>query len=152
MDFVRYIPEIDEEKQETNIHRHKPTIPPSQCLATRPQTDYNPKSKNRIALALQGDAGRCSMQDFSTGRTGSQPCSTGESMLLQNTQGPVQTEYRVESLSCLTTELIFDMASIAMMPLMARFVSLLEINPSAEDLHDRSLSVVVVWQLTETAY
>ena len=84
------------------------------------------------------------MQDFSNGRTGLQLYSTGELMLLHNTQGPVQTEYRLESLSSLTTELIFDMASIAMMPLMARFVWLLAINPSAEDLHDRSLSVVVV--------
>jgi hypothetical protein len=42
----------------------------------------------------------------------------------------------------LTTELISDMASMAMMPLMARFVWLLTVKPSAEDLRYRPLSVI----------
>jgi hypothetical protein len=54
----------------------------------------------------------------------------------------VQTEYLLASADCLAAELIFDMASIAMMPLIARFVWLLIYNPSAEDLHNPPLSVV----------
>ena len=57
-------------------------------------------------------------------------------------RGPVQTEYLFASLVCLTTELILDMASIAMMPLMARFVWLLTVKPSAEDLRHRTLSIM----------
>ena len=54
---------------------------------------------------------------------------------------PLQTLYRIESPVLLTTELICDMALIEMMPLMARFVWLLTVNPSAEDLH-QPLSVI----------
>ena len=56
-------------------------------------------------------------------------------------RGPILTEYLFASLVCLTTELIFDMALMAMMPLMARFVWLLTVRPSAEDLRFRQLSV-----------
>jgi hypothetical protein len=43
---------------------------------------------------------------------------------------------------CLTTELIFDMASMAMIPLMARFVWLLTVKLSAEDLRHQPLLVM----------
>ena len=49
-------------------------------------------------------------------------------------KGPVQTEYLFVSSVCLTTELIFDIASMAMIPLMARFVWLVTVKLSAEDL------------------
>ena len=47
---------------------------------------------------------------------------------------PVRTEYLLASVVCLTAVLNLDMASIAMMPLIARLVWLLTVNPSAEDL------------------
>ena len=62
-------------------------------------------------------------------------------------RGPVQTEYLFASPVCLTTELILDMASIAMIPLIARFVWLLTVKPSAEDLRHR-LSASGACQLT----
>jgi hypothetical protein len=117
-------------------------IPPSSCLATRPQTDCNPKSTNWLAHTLQGDAGRCSMQGSSIGRTCSQLHSTDELMPFMAHRGPVQTKYLFASPVWLTTELISDMASMAMMPLMARFVWLLTVKPSAEDLRYRLLSVI----------
>ena len=48
--------------------------------------------------------------------------------------GPVRTEYLLASAVCLTAVLIFDMASIAMIPLIARLVWLLTVKPSAEAL------------------
>ena len=48
---------------------------------------------------------------------------------------PVRTEYLLASAVCLTAMLILDIASIAMMPLIARLVWLLTVNPSAEDLN-----------------
>ena len=47
---------------------------------------------------------------------------------------PVRTEYLLASAVWLTAVLIFDMASIAMIPLIARLVWLLTVNPSAEVL------------------
>ena len=48
--------------------------------------------------------------------------------------GPVRTEYLLASVVRPATVLIFDMASIAMMPLIARLVWLLIAKLSAEDL------------------
>jgi len=46
----------------------------------------------------------------------------------------VRTEYLLASAVWLTVVLIFDMASIAMIPLIARLVWLLTVKPSAEVL------------------
>jgi len=51
----------------------------------------------------------------------------------------VRTEYLLASAVWLTVVLIFDMASIAMIPLIARLVWLLTVKPSAEVL---SISVI----------
>jgi hypothetical protein len=51
------------------------------------------------------------------------------------TNGPVLTENFLASVVCPAAVLIFDMASMAMMPLIARLVWLLTVKPSAEDLN-----------------
>jgi hypothetical protein len=53
---------------------------------------------------------------------------------LEASDEPVRTEYLLASAVCLTAVLIFDMASIAMIPLIARLVWLLAVKLSAEDL------------------
>jgi len=58
------------------LERHRPTIPPSQCLATHPRINCNLKSTSRFAHTLQGDAGRYLMQGSSIGRTDAQLHST----------------------------------------------------------------------------
>ena len=88
---------------------------------------------------LQGYVGRCSMQGSSIGHRGLQQHSTTELMSLIDHKRVALTAYLFTSSVCLTTELIFDIASIAMMPLIARLVWLLIFRPSAEVLCHRPL-------------
>jgi len=53
-------------------------------------------------------------------------------------KGPIQTEYILALTVRSATELIFDMASMAIIPLMARFVWLLTVKLSAEDLRHQN--------------
>ena len=66
--------------------------------------------------------------------------SIDESTSWYGNSEPVRTEYFSASTACLTIALIFDIASIAMMPLMARLVWLFAGKLSADDLcHHRLL-------------
>jgi hypothetical protein len=56
-------------------------------------------------------------------------------------KGPVQTAYLFVSPVFLTTELICDMALMAIIPLMARFVWLSTVKLSAEDLSSTLLAM-----------
>ena len=58
------------------------------------------------------------------------------------------TEYLFKSSVCLTTALIFDMASMAMIPLIARLVWLLTLRLSAEVLRHRPF-VSYVYSVTQ---
>ena len=97
---------------------------------------------SRFAHTLQGYAGRCPMQGSSIGHRGAQKQSTNKLMSLIEHKRAALTEYLFTSSAsaCVATALIFDMASMAMMPLIARLVWLLTLRLSAEVL--RHLSVM----------
>jgi hypothetical protein len=134
-----HISETNQEHQETSIRGYRPTVPPSWCLATHPRTDCNPKSTSRFAHTLQGYAGRCPMQSSSIGHRGAQHYSTNELLSIIKHKRVALTEYLFTSSVWLSTALIFDIASMAMMPLIARLVWLLTFRLSAEILRNRPL-------------
>ena len=142
-DYVRCRPEIHQELHETSRHEHRQMSPPISCLTIRRRTDCNPTSMNSLVDTPQGCVGHCLMQGPSiAGRAARlHPIKTNQCRyMVSNRQ--VRTLYFLASAVRLTTELIFDMASMAMMPLMARLVWLLTDKPSAESLVYHPLSVV----------